>query len=859
MILLLKSSRYHLHSPSFKRLLLPVKLNAFRIALNSLLLLPVFGLGQGLTVKGLIRDKITRQTIPAVNVSFVGIPGGTSSDANGNFQISTNKEVKIIRFSAIGFKVQEHHVSQINKNQLHIELEETTQQLEGVSIQAAKRPRYRNRDNEAVDLIRKVIAHKEKNVGSATPGLAFKQYEKLNLAISIPSPMVPKSLLLRKFPFLVKTADTSRIPGKMLVPFFIKENISQHLQNAESGQDQIQPIDCRESRVDQYFDEDGIDEYLKRLYQPVDIYSHDIGLGAQRILSPIAAMGPDFYKYFIIDTLKKESGPVVHLLFSPRNKQDVLFMGELYIPLDGRYAVQQADLFINKEINLNWVKDLRLGMTYVVGPEGKYHMAKSVVAMDLGLFKGGYSVYGEKTIFNSNYERGGAIQLAGRIALLPKTKLQIDTFERPMELSLLEKNTYANVDSLKQSPKFKAIMGFTSFILSGYLKAGGVEFGPVSSMYSFNDVEGRRFRFSARTNDDFSKRVVLDGHLAYGLRDETWKYAMGLTYSFNASGAYQFPVNTFTLRHSYETQIPGQDLNFIEDDNFLLSFKRGVNDKWLYNRKWSAEYFRETKSHFSIKASYKNQELTPAGGLVFQTESELLKNIRTSEFAAELRWAPHEQFYQGKRFRRPIRNGFPIFTLRAAAGFKGFLDGDYNYQNVSLNIYKRLYIAPFGYSDLMLEGGAVFGKVPFPLLVIHRANQTYAYQPQSYNLMNFMEFMSDRYASFHIDHSFNGLLLNKVPLVKRLQLREVASLKVLYGSISDKNLPDHDARLFRFQRDADQRQSSFALGNVPYVEGSVGISNIFKILRVDYVRRFNYLDHPGVAKWGIRARIHVDF
>lgn len=817
-----------------------------KITFCLLLLLPVYGLGQTLTIKGLIRDKVSRQAIPSVNVSFVGIGVGTRSDMDGNFQISTNKEVKTIRFSAIGFKAQEHQVSQINKNQLHIELEETAEQLEGVSIQAAKRPRYRNRDNEAVDLIRKVIAHKAQNMASTNEELTFKQYEKLNLAISIPNQIAPKSILLRKFPFLAKTADTNRVPGKMLVPFFIQEKISQHMRNTENGQHQIRLIDSRESRIDQYFDEDGIDEYLKRLYQPVDIYSHDIGLGAQRILSPIAAIGPDFYKYFIIDTLKKESGPVVHLLFSPRNKQDVLFMGELYIPLDGRYAVQQADLFINKEINLNWVKDLRLGMTYVMAPDGRYHLANSVIAMDLGLFKGGYSLYGEKTIFNTQYEKG-------------RNDLAVGAFERPMELSQLEKNTYANVDSLKHSPKFKAIMGFSAFILSGYVKAGAVEFGPVSSVYSFNDVEGRRFRLSARTNDDFSKRVVVDGHLAYGLRDQIWKYAMGLTYSFNASGAYQFPVNAFTLRHSYETQIPGQDLNFIEDDNFLLSFKRGVNDKWLYNRKWSATYFRETNTHFSIKASYHNQELAPAGGLVFQTGSDQLKKIRTSEFAAELRWAPHEQFYQGKRFRRPIRNGFPIFTLRASAGFKGLLNGDYNYQNLSLNIYKRLYVAPFGYSDLMLEGGAVFGRVPYPLLVIHRANQTYAYQPQSYNLMNFMEFMSDRYASFHIDHSFNGLLLNKIPLVKRLQLREVASLKILYGGISEKNLPDHDPNLFRFQRDANQRQSSFALGNAPYIEGSVGISNIFKILRVDYVRRFNYLDHPGVAKWGIRARIHVDF
>lgn len=818
--------------------------------------------GQIITVTGTVKDKGTKQPIPSVSVVLVGIPGGVVSDPDGHFKISTGKDVKFIRFSAIGFKTQEHHLEHSVTQNLQIELEENAQQLEGVSILASQRPRYKNRGNEAVELIRQVIAHKEQNIGPSNQGITFRQYEKLNLSVSIPNELRSKSSLLRKFPFLAKTADTVLQPGKTLVPVFMQEKLSQHTRKEQADKDKVKFLDSKESRIDQYLDEDGIDQYLERIYQPIDIYDHDIGLGGQKFLSPVASLAPEFYKYFIIDTLKQDKMPVVHLMFSPRNKQDILFMGELYISLDGRYAVQHASLFINKEINLNWVKDLQIKVSYAPAPDGKYHISKSVMAMDLGLFKGKYSIFGEKTIFNNDYKTGMVVQELEDAPVPGTNEGKKLPFSRPEELSALEKSAYKNIDSLKQSSRFKTIMGFTAFVLSGYQKVGFIDIGPVGSFYSFNHVEGRRFRISGRTNDDFSQKVVLEGHLAYGLRDEQWKYALGATYSFKPSGVYQFPVSTFTLRHSYETQIPGQDLNFIEDDNFLLSFKRGLNDKWLYNRKWSAEYFQETKDHFSLRAGYRNQELDPAGGLVFRTdnpEDRIIKSIRLSEFATELRWAPHEQFYQGKRFRRPIRNEFPIFTLRASAGFKDLLGGDYNYQNVSLNIFKRLYLAPFGHSDLMLEGGAVFGKVPFPLLVIHRANQTYAYQPQSYNLMNFMEFMSDHYASLHIDHAFNGFFLNKIPLVKKLQLREVASFKMLYGGISDKNLPQNDPDLFRFQRDRENRQTSFALGRTPYMEGSIGISNIFKILRVDYVRRFTYLDHPNVPKWGIRARIHVDF
>lgn len=810
------------------------------------------------TITGIIRDKISRQPVPSVTVSFMEMKGAVVSNGEGQFKISTDKEIRGLRFSAVGYKPLHYRFTENTGHQLFIELEENSHQLEGVSIQAPKRPPYRNKNNPAVELIRKVIDNRDKNTARRDTNISFRQYEKLNLALNMATDKAHKSSLLRKFSFLLKTADTTKKSGRSLIPIFMQEKLSQFSQTMEHRNVKI--LDEKQSRIDQYLDEDGINEYLKRIYQHVDVYDHDIGLGSQKFLSPISSIAPEFYKYFIIDTLNQGSLKVVHLMFSPRSKQDMLFMGELFVPLDGHYAVQRVNLSVNKEINLNWVNDFQAEISYEQNAAGQYYIAKSVMAMDLGLFKGKASVFGEKTILTTDYQlRKKELILTDLHSLMPKSPL--DTFKRPMQLSAMEKNAYNNIDSLKNSPKFKRMMGLGALVISGYLKEGPIDIGPVTSFYSFNHIEGKRFRIGGRTNEDFSDKVLLEGHVAYGMRDKTWKYAMAAAYSFKPSGLFRFPVSTFTLRHSYETQIPGQDLAFLEEDNFLLSFKRGINDKWMYNRKWSAEYFQETKDHLSFRIGYRNQELDPTGGLVFQPAAggDPVKSLQLSEFTSEIRWAPHEQFYQGKRFRRPIKNPYPIFTLRASAGFKNFLGGDYNYQNISMNIYKRLYLSPFGYSDITLEGGMVLGKVPFPLLNIHRANQTYAYQLQAYNLMNFMEFMSDKYASANIDHAFNGIFLNKIPLLKKLQLREVASFKILYGGISSKNLPENNPDAYRFATDKQGIQSSFPLGKTPYMEGSIGISNIFKILRVDYVRRFNYLDNPHVAKWGIRARIHVDF
>ena len=224
-----------------------------------------------------------------------------------------------------------------------------------------------------------------------------------------------------------------------------------------------------------------------------------------------------------------------------------------------------------------------------------------------------------------------------------------------------------------------------------------------------------------------------------------------------------------------------------------------------------------------------------------------------------MRWAPNEQFYQGKEFRIPIINKYPVFSLKFSQGIKGLLNGEYNYQNVHLRADKRFYLSQLGYVDATVEGYYIFGKLPFPLLTIHRANQTYGFQDNSYNMMNFMEFVSDESASTRLDFYFNGFFLNKIPLVKKLRLREVATFKMLYGGIRDENNPYNNPDLLKFPTDAQGQPTTFALGKTPYIEVSVGLANIFKLIRVDLVRRITYLDHPDVVKWGLRTLIQFSF
>ena len=280
----------------------------------------------------------------------------------------------------------------------------------------------------------------------------------------------------------------------------------------------------------------------------------------------------------------------------------------------------------------------------------------------------------------------------------------------------------------------------------------------------------------------------------------------------------------------------------------------------LYNDFYRFDYVKEFENHFSYSLGLKKWSQTPAGGLKYlDGNNHQIDRLTTSEVSLQLRYAPNEKFYQGKIYRVPIADRYPVFNLRYTAGLKGVLGGEYNYHNLMGSIDKRFYLSQLGYSDVSVEGSYIAGKVPFPLLAIHRANQTYAYQLNSYNLMNFLEFVSDRYVSVNIDHNFNGFFFNKLPLIKKLKLREVLSFKALYGGLRDENNPALSTGVYQFPTFENGLQRTNALGNKPYMEGSVGVGNIFKLLRVDLVKRFNYLDNPDVSEWGIRARVKFDF
>ncbi|WP_026631684.1 DUF5686 and carboxypeptidase-like regulatory domain-containing protein [Dyadobacter alkalitolerans] len=824
------------------------------------------------TIKGTVTDAKTGETLPFVSVLIPGTTMGTASDADGKYAMTLREDYKTVKFTYVGYLSVEKPITPGIEQVINVKLAVDASMLKEVTIKG--RGRYRNKDNPAVQLIREVIAHKDQNKMAANDFVEYEQYEKISFALSNLSDNFKEKRIFKNYQFLFEDQDSTAMGGKNMLPAYIQEKLSQIYFRKNPYTKKQWVLANRRAEFDAKFvDNDGLSAYFNRLYEDVNLYENDISIATNLLLSPIANSAPTFYKFFIRDTIKTETPWLVELGFVPRNKTDMLFEGKLYITLDGNYGVQNAYLTVNKDINLNFMRDLEARLEYEKGPDGRYHPTKTTLGMEFALGEKNAGFYGQRVVNFKNYTvnqtrpdsvyRGPSEEVAFNPDV--KTGEAFWAGARHLPLEKMELNIYRNVDTLQTIPSFRRTMDIATLLLSGYKSFGKVEVGPVNTFYSFNPVEGFRLRFGGRTTTDFSKRFYIETYAAYGFKDQKWKYFLSGTYSFNNKSVYHFPLNYIRASYQRDTKIPGQDLQFVQEDNFLLSFKRGDNNRWLYNDVYKLEYVREFESRFSYKIGFTNWRQTPAGILRYEklnSEGELqnVGGLSNTEANLELRYAPHEQYYQGKLYRTPIINKYPIFTLRYNAGLKGVFEGQNRYHNVSANIAKRVYLSQFGYADVTAEGSYIFGnKVLFPLLTIHRANQTYAYQLNSYNLMNFLEFVSDHYASLDVQYYMNGFLFNKIPLLKKLKLREVFSFKGLMGGLRDENNPTNNPALFRFPVDENGKPISYTLSREPYIEGSVGIANIFKLLRVDLVKRFTYLDNPNVSEWGIRARFRLDF
>ncbi len=830
-------------------------------------------------VKGKVIDANTKEPLPFVNIAFAGTNVGMTTDFNGFYNIQSKWASDTLLVSYIGYDTQRIPIKKGESQTINVNLQETGTLLQTVTI-TAKKGRYRKKNNPAVELIRNVIRNKNKNRIKGQDYYEYEKYEKIQMDLNNITDKFRNRKIFKKFQFIFENVDTSEINGKPFLPVYIQETNSKVYFRRKPNSIREFRDGVKQSGLDKYWDEEGMSALTDALYQDVDIYDKQITIIDVPFTGPLSPIAPDFYRFYIIDTVEIAGRKCVDLAFMPRNKQDFGFVGDLFITVDSNFTVVKADLGITKRINMNWVDDLKIVQEFTFA-DSIWLLTTDKIILDFKLSKKGMGFYGRKTniyknhIFNKKRDN----QFYDGAERVVDTNPDVFTKDedywqavRPVPLGEKEQGIYNMIDTIQTIPAFKNSLDIINLLITGYWSIGGFDLGPINSFYSFNPVQGGRLRLGGETNPIFNKKIQLEIHGTYAFGEKQFRPSLGLVYSFNKD----FERNPrHEIRFGYQRNInfPGSNFNFVNEDNILLSFRRGIVDKLLDYELYRINYLKEQSNNFSYNLIFERREQFPLGPSFHfdyfdNQELKTLPSITTTELGLDLRWAPNEQFIQGREYRYNIPNRFPIFKFNYRAGIKDFLGGEYNYHKMTLNIFKKWQFSILGYAHADFEVGKVFGEgVPYLLTFMPRANQTYAYQSFSYNMMNFLEFSNDQYASVNIRYYFNGFIFNKIPFLRRLKLREIVSFKGLYGSISDRNNPNlpGNEHLVQLPVNEEGKTTTFLLGNAPYMEASVGISNIFKLLTVDFVKRLNYLDLPntpslfGVDGLGIRFRVGLEF
>ena len=833
--------------------------------------------GQGVTrVKGIVYEDKSGQPMGFVNVFFKGTSVGTSTDLDGTFEIQSRFVSDSLCANFLGFSEVCYHIEQEERTRnIEFRLKEKDLRLKNVVI-LAKKGRYRKKNNPAVELMRRVIKNKKTNRIEGRDHYSFEQHEKIQIDLNNITEQFKDRRIFKSFDLLWEYLDTSSVNGKIFLPVFLREVISDvyYRKRPESRKEYQKSI--RLTKFHEEMDDQSINDVIEFLYKDIDIYDNSVPLLDHQFVSPISPLAIDFYRFYILDTVNVNGMSSIRLGFIPKNKANFGFTGDLYVSNDKRHAVTRADFGIIGDINLNFINDIKVNQDFQPLPDSTFILTKDELVIDYSLAKNGIGFFGTRTVGYQDFNFDPAPD-PGVYEHLEKVITNKDAYDfdkdwwdanRIVPLNQTQKDLYGMIDTLITLPAYKRLVTVVKILTTGYLPFNKFDVGPLPTFYSYNQVEGSRVRLGFETNLNFDKKVFIDGYGAYGFRDKQFKYRIAARRSFNNDWK-QNPRHYLAIIAQDDVTFPGQELTFIQQDNFLLSLRRGATNKMFFDREFRIDYTRETPG-FAFDFKFNNRKRRPYGDLVLNFTGEngeptSLNTIKTTTLGVGFEIAPNKQFIQGRQYRRPIINEFPIWTLRYEASVKGLFGSDYGYHKVELGFFKRFNMSILGHSNVGIEVAKIWGDLPYTELLIPPANQSFAYQRETFNMMNFLEFVGDEQIFFRAEHFFKGFFFNKIPLFKKLKFREVISFKMVYGSLSDGNNPNETLGIPEFDTTTNDASLTYLFTDGPYMEGSVGITNILRVLRIDLVKRFNYLDNPNVpsmfgkAGLGIRARFKVEF
>ena len=816
-----------------------------------LLFLSIFSFGQT-KVSGIVVDN-ENLPVPFANVLFKGSNEGVVTNEDGRFYLESNSNYKTLIVSFAGFENKEIMLSKSIFYNLIVKISDG-EKLKEVVIFTGKTSK---KNNPALDILRKIWARKRQNGLNKFKQYQMEKYEKVEFDLNTIDSALMKSKVFKGMEFIFKQVDTSRVTGKTYLPIFINESIYDVY--GDNVNKKVKEV-IKANKNSGLGNGDGVNSFIKDLYSNYDIYNNYLTFFDKSFTSPLSKTGIDVYNYVLRDSSFIDKKWCYNIVFYPRRKNELTFKGDFWVN-DSTFAIKNINMSVTKSANINWVKDIYIEQDFDVVSDSVFLLNRDYMMTDFALNKNEKSkgIYGKRTTLFRNHqfdqEKPAAFYKEKVNYIDNAVFKKSDVFwseNRFEKLSKDELGVYKMLDTLKTVKKFNQMYDLVTILGSGYIHPGNFEYGPIFSIFGYNEVEGLRLRFGGRTyfgpNDLW--RVQL--YTAYGIKDDKFKY--GLSGKWMVNKENRIIISGGNRRDVEQIGASLTTTNDVLGRSFASSslFSSGSNGK-LTNinlSTFSAEIEPVKNVIFQAGFSYRTLEsASSVFSLDYYTSlptlsslpAEIKSDLKQTEFNVGIDYTPNKKTIGYGVERRIIDNPYSRFFVNYSQGFKGFLNSDFDYKKVQLYYKQPIIIGLLGKTNLIVELGKIYGNVPLGLLSIVPGNQSYFNIENTFNNLNFYEFVTDEYATFQWEHNFNGKLFARIPFMRKLNWREIIGVKGVYGTISNENKALNASGLV-YKAPTD-----------PYWEYNAGIGNIFKVFRLDFSWRGSYLNVPETNNFTIKG------
>jgi len=789
-------------------------------------------------IRGEILDFETLEGIPFASITFSGTTVGCVSDFHGHFFIKSNALSDSLIISCIGFINDTVKIKPDTYQEIKILLKPDLYSIDEIIIKPGKDP--------ALLLIKKVIRNKKKNNINKLKSYSYEQYSKVEIDLNNFNSEFKNKKYIKDFKIAFSGTDTSEATGKKYLPLLLSETLSDYYFQNFPRKRKEHIIAATISGIDNI----SASQFTGQMYVDFNFYKSYIKIIDKEFISPLSLSGPMVYDYFLIDTALIDNSLCYHMAFKPKRKHEYTFQGDMWIA-DTSFALKRIDANMSKTANMDFVSDFYVKKNYQKLNDNFFFPSEEEFFIDFNISKITAGFFGRKYTsrkkikLNPDFPKNFFSPTEFRDIEIEDKAASYDSSEwntlRHTELSQKERQIYKMVDSVKKQPTFRKLENFVYLIGTGYLKRNYIELGPYYKIFSRNALEGNRFRLGFRTSNNFSKKIELNGYSAFGTRDMKIKYGIGSKIKITRE-----PWTLLRFNFSDDLIQLGANLGDFGSDNiFSVS---GKNDKLLHIKNLETGIERDIFKSLTAAVFYTHKNIMPTDSLHFLTsDNETIQHIFVSEITLSAHFGINEEYISSVFNRQSFGSLYPIIEIQYTYGIPNLWQSNYQYQKVTIGLKHFITYGFFGKTNYYIEAGKIFGTVPYPLLKLHEGNTGIAYDMRSFNLMNYYEFASDEYVSFFAEHHFNGLVLNKIPILRRLKFREVIYAKGVWGNVSDKN-----TNILEFP-------STLSDVKIPYIEVGLGVENILNFLSINYFRRVTHIRKTGIRKNGIFLGFHVNF